>query len=91
MGELPIIERQCKHSSKKVTRREIMEGYFITAVDLCSKCKNSLEFSKDLEFIDRKVQSKPKLKTKSELKKAITKRKKEIDSLQKEIKSLWEI
>lgn len=88
---LPIIERQCKHNSKKVIRREIFEGYFITAVDLCSKCQNSLEFAENLEFIDKKIQSKSKLKTKSEIKKAITKRKKEIDSLQKEIKNQWNI
>lgn len=91
MGELSIIERRCKHSSKKVVRREIMEGYFITSIDLCNKCKDSPEFSKNLEYVDKKIQPRPKLKTKSEIKKAITKRKKEIASLKTEIKSLWEI
>lgn len=88
---LPIIERQCIHNSKKIIRREIFEGYFITAIDLCSICKDSLEFSKNLEFVDKKIQPRLKLKTKAEIKKAITKRKKEIVSLKTQVKSLWEI
>ena len=91
MGELPVIERQCIHNSKKVIRREIYEGYFITSVDLCSKCKDSLEFLKNIEYVDKEIQPRPKLKTKSEIKKTITKRKKEITLLKTEMKNLWEI
>jgi len=91
MENLPVIERQCRHKSKKVVRREIQEGLFVTAIDLCSKCKNGLEFAERVEFIDKKVKPTKKLKTKSQIKKAITKRKKELSSLKEKKMSIWEI
>ena len=91
MESMPVIERQCKHSSKKVVRREILESFFITAINLCNKCKNDPEFSKNIEFVDKKIKQEQKLKTKTQIKKTIVKRKGEIETLKQKKKELWEI
>ena len=80
---LPIIERQCKHKSPKIIRREYFEGFLITAVDLCKDCLVDPLFSEKADFVDKKVKPKKKLNTKTALKKSIIQRKIELEQLEK--------